>query len=37
MQDQLSALVSRASLELAALKGRPEFEAAKARWVGSAW
>jgi phenylalanyl-tRNA synthetase alpha chain len=34
MQDQLSALVSRASLELAALKGRPEFEAAKARWVG---
>jgi phenylalanyl-tRNA synthetase alpha chain len=34
MQDQLSALLARAALELAALRTRPEFEAAKARWVG---
>ena len=34
MQDQLSALLSRAGLELAGLRSRPEFEAAKARWVG---
>src|SRR4051812_13558959 len=34
MQDQLSALVAKATPELAALKSRPEFEAAKARFVG---
>lgn len=34
MQDQLSALVAKAQTELAALKTRPEFEAAKARYVG---
>src|SRR5687768_16975710 len=34
MQDQLSALVAKASAELPALKTRPEFEAAKARYVG---
>jgi phenylalanyl-tRNA synthetase alpha chain len=34
MQEQLSALLARASLELSALRSRPEFEAAKARWVG---
>lgn len=34
MQDQLSALLARASTELPALNTRPEFEAAKARYVG---
>jgi phenylalanyl-tRNA synthetase alpha chain len=34
MQDQLTALVAKAQAELAALKTRPEFEAAKARYVG---
>src|SRR5205823_9394058 len=34
MQDQLNALVAKATAELAALKTRPEFEAAKARYVG---
>jgi phenylalanyl-tRNA synthetase alpha chain len=34
MQDQLSALVSRAAAELPTLKTRPDFEAAKARYVG---
>ncbi len=34
MQDQLSALLSKAQTELPALKTRPEFEAAKARYVG---
>lgn len=34
MQDQLSALVAKAAGELPALKTRPEFEAAKARYVG---
>lgn len=34
MQDQLSALVAKAQSELAALKTRPEFEGAKARYVG---
>ena len=34
MQEQLSALVAKAQSELAALKTRPEFEAAKARYVG---
>jgi phenylalanyl-tRNA synthetase alpha chain len=34
MQDQLSALLAKAPAELAALKTRPEFEAAKARFVG---
>jgi phenylalanyl-tRNA synthetase alpha chain len=34
MQDQLSALLAKAQAELAALKMRPEFEAAKARYVG---
>jgi phenylalanyl-tRNA synthetase alpha chain len=34
MQEQLSALLARAIRELAALGGRPDFEAAKARWVG---
>src|SRR5215211_6112468 len=34
MQDQLSALVAKASAEVPALKTRPEFEAAKARYVG---
>src|ERR1035437_8650493 len=34
MQDQLSALLAKAQTELAALKTRPEFEAAKARCVG---
>jgi len=34
MQEQLLALVAKATAELAALKSRPEFEAAKARFVG---
>ncbi|MSU22315.1 MAG: phenylalanine--tRNA ligase subunit alpha [Opitutus sp.] len=34
MQDQLSALLAKAAPELAALITRPEFEAAKARYVG---
>jgi len=34
MQDQLSAVVAKAVAELPALKTRPEFEAAKARFVG---
>src|SRR5438445_11642961 len=34
MQDQLSALLAKAQAELATLKARPEFEAAKARLVG---
>jgi phenylalanyl-tRNA synthetase alpha chain len=34
MQDTLTALVAKAQPELAVLKTRPEFEAAKARYVG---
>ena len=34
MQDQLTALLDRASTDLAALKTRPEFETAKAALVG---
>src|SRR3954464_5152091 len=34
MQDQLSALLAKAAAELPTLKTRPEFEAAKARYVG---
>jgi phenylalanyl-tRNA synthetase alpha chain len=34
MQDQLSALLSKAQAELPTLASRPEFEAAKARYVG---
>ncbi len=34
MQDQLSALVAQASAELPTLASRPDFEAAKARYVG---
>src|SRR3954462_15628015 len=34
MQDQLSALLAKASGELPVLKTRPEFEAAKARYSG---
>jgi phenylalanyl-tRNA synthetase alpha chain len=34
MQDQLSALLAKASAELPSLNARPEFEAAKARYVG---
>lgn len=34
MQDQLNALIAKAQTELAALNTRPEFEAAKARFVG---
>jgi len=34
MQETLTALVAKAQTELAALKTRPEFEAAKARYVG---
>src|SRR5436305_10176754 len=34
MQEILTALVTKATAELAALKTRPEFEAAKARFVG---
>ena len=34
MQDQLSALLAKATGELPALRTRPEFEAAKARYVG---
>jgi phenylalanyl-tRNA synthetase alpha chain len=34
MQETLTALVAKATTELAALKTRPEFEAAKARFVG---
>src|SRR3954462_15511881 len=34
MQDTLSALVTKASTELSALKARPDFEAAKAHYVG---
>ena len=34
MQDQLSALVAKAAAELPAVAARPDFEAAKARYVG---
>ena len=34
MQDQLSALLAKAAAELPAVATRPEFEAAKARYVG---
>src|ERR1043165_1913637 len=34
MHDQLSALLAKATAELPTLKNRPEFEAAKARYVG---
>src|SRR3954464_7479180 len=34
MHDQLSALIAKATAELPTLKARPEFEAAKARYVG---
>lgn len=34
MQDQLTALVAKAQAELAGLAARPDFEAAKARYVG---
>ena len=34
MQDLLSALLSKATVELPSLSTRPEFEAAKARYVG---
>lgn len=34
MQDQLAALLAKASAELPALAARPDFEAAKARYVG---
>jgi phenylalanyl-tRNA synthetase alpha chain len=34
MQDQLSALLVKAAAELPAIQARPEFEAAKARFVG---
>src|SRR5215216_2205300 len=34
MQDTLTALVAKAQADLSALKTRPEFEAAKARFVG---
>ena len=34
MQDQLTALVSKAAAELPEVKARPEFEAVKARYVG---
>ncbi|MCX8513449.1 MAG: hypothetical protein ORN83_17025, partial [Chthoniobacteraceae bacterium] len=34
MQDQLSALLAKAAAELPALATRPDFEAAKARYVG---
>ncbi|PTX96470.1 phenylalanine--tRNA ligase subunit alpha [Opitutus sp. ER46] len=34
MQDKLSAVVAKAAAELPALKSRPEFESAKARFVG---
>jgi phenylalanyl-tRNA synthetase alpha chain len=34
MQDQLSALLAKAQQELPSIKARPEFEAAKARFVG---
>ncbi len=34
MQDTLNALLAKAPAELAALKSRAEFEAAKARYVG---
>ena len=34
MQDQLSALLAKAAAELPALAARPDFEAAKARFVG---
>src|SRR3954469_17806613 len=34
MQDQLSALLAKAAAELPTLKTRPDFEAAKARYVG---
>jgi phenylalanyl-tRNA synthetase alpha chain len=34
MQEKLTALVAKAQTELATLKTRPEFEAAKARYVG---
>jgi phenylalanyl-tRNA synthetase alpha chain len=34
MQDQLSAILAKASAELPTVKTRPEFEAAKARYVG---
>ena len=34
MQEKLSAILAKAAVELAALQSRPEFEAAKARYVG---
>jgi len=34
MQDQLNALLAKAAAELPAVLARPEFEAAKARYVG---
>jgi len=34
MQDQLNALLAKAAAELPAVRARPEFEAAKARYVG---
>src|SRR3954464_4379840 len=34
MHDQLSALIAKATAELPSLKARPDFEAAKARYVG---
>ena len=34
MQDQLNAIIAKATTELGTLKARPEFEAAKARFVG---
>ena len=34
MQDTLTALVTKAQTELSALKSRPDFESAKARFVG---
>jgi len=34
MQDQLNAILAKAAAELPAVRARPEFEAAKARYVG---
>src|SRR5436305_10559090 len=34
MQEKLSSVVAKATVDLPALKTRPEFEAAKARYVG---
>ena len=34
MQDQLNALLAKAAAELPGVRARPEFEAAKARYVG---